>query len=328
MGRGSLTDGSPRLAQHAASSLIRLMFSAKHTRCHSPRTFSTPRRLNRLNPGHGKADDTDWRPAVPRLLDEYPLTRPLTAAGSQRDQAAIIIGVISLTGLGLKFSTLVVTVSGGNLLAALMLTMIASLILGMACRPRRRTSDAALWNGSFPLPPVIKLGSQHPVKLIPIPEDVFETLNAKVPPYFRNEIPGGSYKGIPEAVPSYGLANGLVIDADVDEDLVYRMTRAIYENLAGAQGRASSVRGRHQGNGAQRIRRAASSGGAALLPGDRSARHRRVRESHRRLKTRGDESCRARRRALPDPISPDPILCSSWPIRWPARRCRSMGTGS
>lgn len=91
--------------------------------------------------------------------------------------------------------------------------------------------DAALWNGSFPLPPVIKLGSQHPVKLIPIPDDVFETLNAKVPPYFRNEIPGGSYKGIPDPVPSYGLANGLVIDADVDEDLVYRMTRAIYENL-------------------------------------------------------------------------------------------------
>ena len=45
--------------------------------------------------------------------------------------AGIIIGVISLTGLGLKFSTLVVTVSGGNLLAALVLTMIASLILGM-----------------------------------------------------------------------------------------------------------------------------------------------------------------------------------------------------
>ena len=96
--------------------------------------------------------------------------------------------------------------------------------------------DAALWNGSFPLPPVIKLGSQHPVKLIPIPDDVFDTLNAKVPPYFRNEIPGGSYTGIPESVPSYGLANGLVIHADVDEDLVYQMTRAIYENLEALQG--------------------------------------------------------------------------------------------
>ena len=44
------TAGGPVLVQHAASPLIRLMFSAKHTRCHSPRTFSTPRRLNRLNP--------------------------------------------------------------------------------------------------------------------------------------------------------------------------------------------------------------------------------------------------------------------------------------
>ena len=96
--------------------------------------------------------------------------------------------------------------------------------------------DAALWNGSFPLPPVIKLGSQHPVKLVAIPDDVFGSLNAKIPPYFRNAIPGGTYKGIDDPVPSYGLANGLVIHADVDEDLVYRMTRAVYENLGALQG--------------------------------------------------------------------------------------------
>lgn len=45
--------------------------------------------------------------------------------------AGIIIGVITLTGLGLKFSSLVVSLSGGNLFLALVLTMIASLILGM-----------------------------------------------------------------------------------------------------------------------------------------------------------------------------------------------------
>ena len=45
--------------------------------------------------------------------------------------AGIIIGVITLTGLGLKFSSLVVSLSGGNLFLALLLTMAASLILGM-----------------------------------------------------------------------------------------------------------------------------------------------------------------------------------------------------
>jgi TRAP transporter 4TM/12TM fusion protein len=45
--------------------------------------------------------------------------------------AGIIIGVITLTGLGLKFSSLIVTLSGGNLIIALLLTLVASLILGM-----------------------------------------------------------------------------------------------------------------------------------------------------------------------------------------------------
>ncbi|MGD9829561.1 MAG: TRAP transporter permease [Hyphomicrobiaceae bacterium] len=45
--------------------------------------------------------------------------------------AGIIIGVITLTGLGLKFSSLVLSLSAGNLFLALLLTMIASLILGM-----------------------------------------------------------------------------------------------------------------------------------------------------------------------------------------------------
>lgn len=45
--------------------------------------------------------------------------------------AGIIIGIITLTGLGLKFSSLVISLSDGNLFFALVLTMIASLILGM-----------------------------------------------------------------------------------------------------------------------------------------------------------------------------------------------------
>ncbi|MDD2574594.1 MAG: TRAP transporter large permease subunit, partial [Firmicutes bacterium] len=43
----------------------------------------------------------------------------------------IITGVITLTGLGLKLSDLILQVSGGKLLPTLLLTMIASIILGM-----------------------------------------------------------------------------------------------------------------------------------------------------------------------------------------------------
>lgn len=45
--------------------------------------------------------------------------------------AGIIAGVIMLTGLGLRFSNALVALSGGHLLALLLLAMVASIILGM-----------------------------------------------------------------------------------------------------------------------------------------------------------------------------------------------------
>lgn len=43
----------------------------------------------------------------------------------------IIIGIVSLTGVGLKFSQIILTISGSNLFITLLLTMITSIILGM-----------------------------------------------------------------------------------------------------------------------------------------------------------------------------------------------------
>ncbi|NNU80323.1 TRAP transporter permease [Halovulum dunhuangense] len=45
--------------------------------------------------------------------------------------AGIIVGVVGLTGLGLKFSAMMLAFSGGNLFLALILVLLASLILGL-----------------------------------------------------------------------------------------------------------------------------------------------------------------------------------------------------
>ncbi|MCC1482598.1 TRAP transporter permease [Roseibaca sp. Y0-43] len=45
--------------------------------------------------------------------------------------AGIIVGVVGLTGLGLKFSSMMVSLSGGNIVIALALVLVASLILGL-----------------------------------------------------------------------------------------------------------------------------------------------------------------------------------------------------
>lgn len=96
--------------------------------------------------------------------------------------------------------------------------------------------DAAIWNGSFPLPPVIKLAAQHPVNLVPIPDAVYQNVHGKYPPYFKINIPAKTYSGIDAPTATYGLGNALVINAKVSEELVYNMTKAIMTNLETLKG--------------------------------------------------------------------------------------------
>jgi TRAP transporter 4TM/12TM fusion protein len=67
------------------------------------------------------------------------VARTLAAAGRGALEVAmacacvgVIIGMVTLTGLGLKLSTLLLDLSGGSLLLLLLLTMVASLVLGTA----------------------------------------------------------------------------------------------------------------------------------------------------------------------------------------------------
>lgn len=68
--------------------------------------------------------------------------------------AGIIIGVVSLTGLGLKFTSFVITLSGGMLIPALILTMLAALILGMGLP----TTPAYIVQASLLIPAIIQMG--------------------------------------------------------------------------------------------------------------------------------------------------------------------------
>lgn len=68
--------------------------------------------------------------------------------------AGIIIAVVTLTGIGLKFSSLIVTLSGGSLFLALVLTMLSSLILGMGLP----TAAAYILVATLAAPALVNLG--------------------------------------------------------------------------------------------------------------------------------------------------------------------------
>lgn len=71
--------------------------------------------------------------------------------------AGIVVGVLALTGLGLKFGMLVVSYSGGSLVLALILAMLVSLILGMGMP----TTPAYVLAASSVTPGLVELGL-HP----------------------------------------------------------------------------------------------------------------------------------------------------------------------
>jgi len=68
--------------------------------------------------------------------------------------AGVIIGCVFVSGIGLKFTTVIVTVAGGTLWIALILTMIASLILGMGLT----TTAVYITLAALVIPAVVKMG--------------------------------------------------------------------------------------------------------------------------------------------------------------------------
>lgn len=68
--------------------------------------------------------------------------------------AGVVIGVVVITGLGLRFSNLIVTLSGGHLFLALILTAITCIILGMGLP----TSAAYIITATLGVPALVNLG--------------------------------------------------------------------------------------------------------------------------------------------------------------------------
>jgi TRAP transporter 4TM/12TM fusion protein len=91
-----------------------------------------------------------------RAFDEA--GRRLVPVGVTCAVAGILVGVVSLTGLGLKFSGILIGLSGGRLLPALLATAAALLVLGLALPVTASYVVAAV----ITAPALVKLGVPEP----------------------------------------------------------------------------------------------------------------------------------------------------------------------
>ena len=92
------------------------------------------------------------------------------------------------------------------------------------------TIDAAFITAGTPTGSVEGLSATTDVIILPISEDKISQLIEKYPYYAKEEIPAGTYK-LDSAVPTVAVQAMLVASEELDEDLVYEITKSIFENL-------------------------------------------------------------------------------------------------
>ncbi|MDP1419498.1 TAXI family TRAP transporter solute-binding subunit [Peribacillus simplex] len=89
--------------------------------------------------------------------------------------------------------------------------------------------DAAFITAGTPTGAVEALSVQNDIIILPIAEDKIQALVKKYPYYAEDTIPSGTYK-IKSEVKTVAVKAMLVVTKDLDEDLVYEMTKAVYDN--------------------------------------------------------------------------------------------------
>jgi TRAP transporter TAXI family solute receptor len=93
---------------------------------------------------------------------------------------------------------------------------------------KNRQLDATLQSAGLGVSSIRDLASSLPTTVVEIPADIVAKLGS---PYIAATIPAGTYDGQSGDVATAAVPNYLVTSADVPDDVVYAMTKAIFENL-------------------------------------------------------------------------------------------------
>jgi len=91
--------------------------------------------------------------------------------------------------------------------------------------------DAAFVVAGAPTPAVVELMTTSTAYLVPIDGEVAEKIMDSCPYYTAYTIPADTYKGQTEDVTTITVKATLIVSADLDEDTVYNVTKAIFDNV-------------------------------------------------------------------------------------------------
>lgn len=91
-------------------------------------------------------------------------------------------------------------------------------------------SDGAFISAGVPNSAIMDLSNSASVKLVSLEKDMIDKICKEMPWYYPTVIKANTYKGQAEDVQTVAQGNLLVTRADLPEDLIYQLTKAMYEN--------------------------------------------------------------------------------------------------
>ena len=93
------------------------------------------------------------------------------------------------------------------------------------------TLDAAFVTAGTPTSAVSELAATVGARIVNIADDKIAALIEKYPYYAEQTVEAGTYTGFDETVKTVAVKAQLVVRADLDEEMVYNLTKSLFENL-------------------------------------------------------------------------------------------------
>ena len=100
----------------------------------------------------------------------------------------------------------------------------------LAAQVHQRTLDVLAVGAGVPFPSFVELEAKDKVRYIPFAPEQIATLRLAMPELTSSSIPAGTYPSLLRHYQTLGLYNFAVAHADLPDDLVYNVVRAVFEN--------------------------------------------------------------------------------------------------
>lgn len=134
-------------------------------------------------------------------------------------------------------------------------------------RLKDRQTDAAFVSAGIPTASILELSAQAGIEILPVTGEGRAALLKLAPYYVPAVIPGGTYRGVDNDVETVTALAQWVVEAGVPADLVYRMTKALWESAGGRPSAASVLAEAHTKGREVTLGTALQGNGIPLHPG-------------------------------------------------------------